>query len=433
MTSPVEHFKKFVSGRTFLKHLTVLAGGTAISQALTIISLPFVTRLYEPDDLGRYGLFISFISISTVGASLMYETAIVAGRDEEEAAVLTFIAVVLAIFNTPLATLVLYILIKYNLIGFGSLPVSTIVWTAAGFSLTSVFQVLRYWLLRKKLFTLISKVTIIQGGIRSLSQLGLGLLPFSWVGLLLGDILGRGCGLGQMLRRTLIDVTQLTFPLNLQRLSQVAYKYLDFPLYSLPSSVINVLAFSLSIPVITDLYGTTAGGSFLLAQRTLAIPMTLISSSVADAFHSQIASYANNQPEKIKSFFWQTAKNLTLLGLFPTLAIAILSPHLFTFIFGKAWTEAGILVAIIAPWTLSKLIVSPLSRIVLVLGGQKSKLIFDATALSTLFVVYFAKQNMKFSLTNTVALMSIMNVFAYSIYFVILIQIAHKSSQTSQV
>jgi len=433
MTNPLEKLRRFISKRTFLKHITVLAGGTAIGQLLSIVSLPLLTRLYTPEDFGKYALFIAFISISTVGASLMYETAIVAAKDDTEAAFLTVISVILAVLNTPLVTLGLYALIQFKLLGFASLPMSIVFWAICVFALTSIFQVLRYWLLRKQQFSLIAKVTVVQGGVRSISQVLLGMSLFTWLGLLIGDILGRIFGLGRMVKQTYFDVTQLIFPVNIQQLSKVAHKYLTFPLYSLPSSIINVLAFSLSIPVITQLYGTASGGYFLLAQRTLSIPMNLVSSSVADTFHSQIAYYTNNEPEKVKSFFLRTAKNLTLIGLFPTLTLAFFSPYLFIFIFGEAWNEVGWLVALMAPWTLVKSIVSPLSRIVFVLGGQRSKLVFDITALSSLFLVYYLGSHFRLSLKVTVGLMVFFNVVSYGIYFLVLLRVTQKNHQLKAV
>lgn len=41
--------KKILANK-FFKNVGVLAGGTAIAQAITIIILPILTRLYTPND-----------------------------------------------------------------------------------------------------------------------------------------------------------------------------------------------------------------------------------------------------------------------------------------------------------------------------------------------------------------------------------------------
>ncbi|MGB5970514.1 MAG: oligosaccharide flippase family protein [Spirulinaceae cyanobacterium] len=425
MKSQIQRLKNLISKSTFARSVAVLAGGTAIAQGLVVLTLPLLTRLYTPKDMGLFGLFTAFTNIATVAASLLYEAGIVAAKDEEEAAYLTILSLILAIITTPIAALGFFGLVRFNLLGFGTIPIQTIFWISLAFLLTAKFKVLRYWLIRKKLFKLIGKVTVIQSGFRSLSQVVLGLLPLGWLGLLIGDTIGRGFGVGRMLKSTRQDMLRLTQPIKIEKLSKVALRYSEFPIYSLPSSLINILAQSLTVPVITQLYGVTAGGYFVLAQRTLTLPLSLISRSVADAFHSQIALYAKEEPTKIKPCFLRTAKTLALVALIPTLAIAILSPHLFSLVFGQNWSQAGLLVTIITPWALAGVIVSPLSRIVFVLGRQKWKLIYDVFALTSLISVLYVGSILKLSLINSIAFLSAMNVIAYGLYFLILFKIAN--------
>ena len=52
-----------------------------------------------------------------------------------------------------------------------------------------------------------------------------------------------------------------------------------------------------------------------------------------------------------------------------------LSPFL---VFGAQWTLAGSFAGVVAPWYLAQFVVSPISRVVAVFSGQKTKLIWDA-------------------------------------------------------
>ncbi|MDJ0773401.1 MAG: oligosaccharide flippase family protein [Mastigocoleus sp. MO_167.B18] len=426
MKSLIQRLKKFTYQSAFVSSVTVLAGSTAIGQGLVFLSLPLLTRLYTPQDMGWFGLFTAFINIATVAASLLYEAGIVAAKNDEEAAYLTILSLSLAIITTPIAALVFFALVRFNLFGFGNIPIKTIFWVCLAFLLTAIFKVLKYWLIRQKLFKLIGKVIVIQSGVRSFSQVELGLLPFGWLGLFIGDIIGRGFGIGRMLKYARRDIIYLTQPIKIRKLAQVARRYSEFPAYSLPSSLINILAQSLTVPIITQLYGVTAGGYFVLAQRTLTLPLSLISRSVADAFHSQVASYAHLEPTKVKSFFLQTAKTLALIGFIPTLGIAILSPQLFSLVFGANWNQAGLLVTIMTPWALAGVIVSPLSRIVFVLGRQRWKLIYDIFALTSLIMVLYIGFIFQLSLITSVAFLSLTNIIAYGLYFLVLLTIINK-------
>jgi hypothetical protein len=70
----------------FLGNVAVLAGGTALGQAINVLASPILTRLYRPEEVGLLGLYTAFIGIASVGAALRYETAIVSARSAREAA-----------------------------------------------------------------------------------------------------------------------------------------------------------------------------------------------------------------------------------------------------------------------------------------------------------------------------------------------------------
>jgi O-antigen/teichoic acid export membrane protein len=426
----INKIKRLIPKGTFIHNVTTLAGGTLLGQGVMVLTLPLLTRLYTPDDLGEFALFITFVNVATVGGSLLYESGIISAENEQDAAYLTILSIVIAILITPLMVAIFATLINFNFLGFGSLSSADILWMPVVFLTTVLFQPLRYWLIRNSLFGLISKITVTQNVVKSLVQIGLGLVSIGWLGLLIGDFIGRGFGLGRMFRRSREHLTQLILPFSLKKIFLVGYRYSEFPIYSLPSSLLDILSISLVVPMITQMYGITSGGYFLLAQRTLAIPTTLISNSVADAFHNQIALYACNQPLKVKSFFLETAKTLTLIGLIPSLGLALLSPYLFSSIFGTAWEQSGWLVTIVAPWSLAGLIVSPLSRLVFVFGGQKWKLFYDIIVMILVILSFSFAYIFKLNLPELVSLLSGSNVVAYGLYFMILLRITHQITDT---
>jgi O-antigen/teichoic acid export membrane protein len=69
----------------FFRNVAILAGGTAIAQALNVLTAPIITRLYTPNDLGNLSVYISIYSILVVVASWRYETAIPLPKDDETA------------------------------------------------------------------------------------------------------------------------------------------------------------------------------------------------------------------------------------------------------------------------------------------------------------------------------------------------------------
>jgi O-antigen/teichoic acid export membrane protein len=70
-------------------------------------------------------------------------------------------------------------------------------------------------------------------------------------------------------------------------------------------------------------------------------------------------------------------KRLFLIGVVPITAAALLSPFLFTLVFGAEWQRAGVIVAWIAPWMLAQLVVSPVSMALHVVGAQRTGMLLQ--------------------------------------------------------
>jgi O-antigen/teichoic acid export membrane protein len=252
---------------------------------------------------------------------------------------------------------------------------------------------------------------------------GLGIFQLGWLGLFLGDILGRGAGIGRMLKKSWSDLTRKGIPIKLTELKKVVLKYYNFPLYGLPSALINVLGGSLAVPILADIYTTENAGYFVLARQVLALPVAFVGKSVGDVFHSEIAIYARDKPGEVKTFFLKTAKKLAILTFIPSVIVILLAPIVSPVIFGQSWAITGVLISIIAPWAWAELIVSSLSRLVFVFNGQRIKLFYDVLTLLSVFLALYSGQHFDLSLQGTVALLSGLKFASYMVYFAILAKI----------
>src|SRR6185312_10258114 len=136
----------------FAKSVAVLSGGTAIGHLFTLASAPVFTRLYLPTDIGSLGLFNAFLGVATVAASLQYEVAIVSAPSEKDAAHLAVLSMILAIPLSILGGILLYALSRFSLAGFGILPTYAAGLMILAVAAVALFEILRYWSLRKESF-----------------------------------------------------------------------------------------------------------------------------------------------------------------------------------------------------------------------------------------------------------------------------------------
>lgn len=406
----------------FATNVFVLSGGASLGHIFTLAAAPMLTRLYLPNDIGDLGLFNAFLAVGVVSASLQYDVAIVSAPSQKEAAHLATLSTLLILPMSAIGGLLLYFMIHFSLLGFGSLPVYAAVLIIPTIFFAGLFSILRYWSLRDDCFDIVSQAVILQNGGRSVSQVALGAIGSHSLGLFFGEVVGRGIGMGRMMRNTWPLMRK--YGLSVRDASKALRSNRQFPLYSTPSSLLNELGTSLPLPLLVTLYGADVGGYYSLVWRVLAVPVVLVGSSMADAFHSRAAVYAREDPKRILWFFHNTSMGLLALGILPALMIFFFGEPIFLFVFGAKWKLSGIIASIVAPWFLASFIVSPLSRLVYVLHGQRLKLIYDILILGGNIMVFFIARHFVWPMLHMVTAMSAINTASKVVYYFVLLRIA---------
>jgi lipopolysaccharide exporter len=407
-----------------LRNFSILSGGSALGHTFTIALAPLITRLYLPDNLGQLGLFTAFINVAVLAASLRYELAIVSAPNDREAAQLTLCSFLLALPVSTIAALTFYLLLRNGILGYGNMPGYSAVLIIPAISSTAAFTALRYWLLRKERFGLISHGTVLQNASRALSQTGFGWLGAYTAGLLTGEIIGRCSGMSRMLRAAWPALKRELAVSDLRQIKITLKNNRQYALYSLPSSLLDTLAGTISLPLIVYLYGLSAGGNYSLVWQVLALPAVLITANVADAFHSRAALISQKNPIALPGLVKRMAVLLLFVGICPAAILYAFGPPLFRWVFGSRWVEAGVMVAWVAPWFLAQFVVNPLSRVVLVVGRQKVKFVYDIITFGGTIAVFGIAQHRHWPVLTAIAALAGLKTVAYAIFFLLILNIS---------
>lgn len=404
----------------FGRSVAIMAGGAAAAQAVNVLVSPALTRLYLPAELGQLALYLAFLYVASMVLSLRYEQAVVTAVDDGQAHQLAVLSLAMVPVTSLLAALSLFLLIVGQIGGFGSLPPAAAVWGFFALVLFGTFGVLRYVLVRTHRHRVIAQVGIAQSVVRAALQVGLGYLGASVTGLLAGDLVGRAIGIGRMAKDIGGDVWRNARNFHAIPGRALLGQYRKFPLFGVPSSVINALALTLPVPLIAGLYGLEAAGYFSLVQRVLSLPIAVVGASAADALHGRIAEYARLSPARARPLFTRAAVVLLGIGLAVAVAIVLFGPRIFGFVFGDEWRRAGELAQVMAPWFVAALTVSPLSRVVLVYQGQKLKLLYDLSALGAVLASLLIGASVGLDLRSVILVLSILQALVYAFYFTLL-------------
>jgi O-antigen/teichoic acid export membrane protein len=366
----------------FIEDVTIIAGGTATAQLITIAFSPVITRLYGPDAFGILGVFTAVAAMVIPLSNLAYADAIVIPASESEAKTLVKLSFLISV----LIFLILMLLIPFfhnqiaHLMGFDAAAIYLLL-VPPFVLMDSWDHILRNWLIRKKQFKPISKIAIFHAAEIGATKSGFGLF-FASAPLLI--ILNVTAHLFRLILTWVTALPTLTnhgtnFKMHFRQttaLKKAAYDYRDFPLYSMPQNLIFSFSQSLPTLMLAALFGPVSVGYYALSKRVLTQPFILISRSIGTAYLPRLAEAAN-RGEKLQPHIIKATGVLSLLGLLPFGAVIVFGPWLFNLVFGSEWVVAGEYARWLSFWLYFQFINVPCIKAIPILGLQGYKLGYE--------------------------------------------------------
>ena len=241
-----------------------------------------------------------------------------------------------------------------------------------GVFLTGIYQSLSYWAIRRKDFSTIARTSIHQGVGGVTAQIAFGILNIGSVGLILGQILGQCIGLYVVMRGTYIQDKNLLRHISSQRLIIMAKRYSRFPKFSTWQAMTNMASTMVPVILFAVLLSPTIAGLYMLAYRTLSMPLSLVGKSVGQVFVSRAA--VAHQDGKLDELTLNTFQRLLRICLIP-LIVGVVAPDLYAYIFGEDWRQAGIYAQWMVPWVIVQFVVSPIGTLTSILELQVAGMI----------------------------------------------------------
>lgn len=356
--------------------LTLLSG-TVAAQALAYLARPILTRLFAPEAFGLFAFFLAIITVLGTASAGKYEDAIPVPERDRDAAGAAALAVMLSALVTLLC--LLFIPFRESLAALVGRPdVATLfILVPAGVLIAAWSRVAELWLTRTHQFRSIAVARAAQSGVAVPLQVVAGILAAGALGLVGGYLAGRMTALAGMAHAALRGdrLHAARGVLTVGTLRQVARRFRRFPAFSMPSGFLNNLSIQLPAFLLLAFFAPEVAGLYAIAHGTLAVPMHLLGSSVAQVFFSHAAEA--HRRGTLGSMTSGVHARLSAIGLFPLAAVAVAGPAAFAFVFGAEWREAGVYAQYLAPWVFFVFLSSPLSNLFDVLDRQHRELQFN--------------------------------------------------------
>ena len=380
---------KLLPHSRYARDVVTLMTGTSLAQAIPIAISPILTRLYSPEEFGRFAIYMAVAMIASVLVTGRYELAILLPRQDHDALHIAALAIGLSVI---ISGVLLFIVIFAahpiaNLLGDAAL-VPWLYWVPASTLLLGVYQSLNYWSNRKAQYKRLAISRTALSASAALAQLGSGYAGSGAVGLVGGQLAGQVLATSVLARLVWREDCAVVRTLSVPRSLVLAKKYINFPKYLIVAHGFNTASGQMPVLLLSALFTTTASGFFTLTQRVMAAPMSLVANALGDVFRQE-ASQAYIQQGNCKEIYQRTFKRLLLISTVPFAIFFFIAPELFAWVFGEQWRGAGEYAQILTPMAFLQFITSPLSTMFMIAEKQRFDLYWQVFLLASVVTSFF--------------------------------------------
>jgi O-antigen/teichoic acid export membrane protein len=409
------------SKNVFNKNVLTVLTGISLSQIFPIIISPLLTRLYKPEDFGFLTMYLLGVTVLTTIATGKYENSLYLPKKKKTVARLADLSFKLSVFFSCIL-MILIIIFGDILWGYFEISNSIYLLYILPFSvfLSSQVVILTQLSIKFSEYKKLSVGRVYQSLTDSCTSLVLGSLGyfFSGLTLVLSNILGQILIFLNLykVKGTLLKHYRFN---NIDRYI-IAKKYIKFPLFMIPSGLINVVSANMPTIVLTTTLGLNYVGFYSLLQRTLNTPSGILGNSFSEVFKQQAAEDLKIYGD-CRLLFKRTVLKLFIISIIPFTILFIYSPQIFELVFGEQWRISGEMAQILVPMFFIRFITMPVSSIILL----KNKTEIDFIWQLLFLVVSIGAFGFQSSITNMMIYFS----FAFSLMYLISFFINYKLSK----
>jgi O-antigen/teichoic acid export membrane protein len=407
-------------------NVILLTGGTVAAQIIPVLLQPFLRRTIEPEIFGAFAVYMSILGIVAIMGSLRYETAIVLPKNDVLAVNLLSLSVILS-FVVSLILFIIIFFFKSFIIRISGFPVKFSVWLyllPLSIFLFCVYQIFSYWLVRKKSFKSDSINKVSRRTFEGIAQVT-GAIKHIPLSLVMGDIMGNFANVISgtiQLRKT----NYKTRHISVKKMVLVFKKYIDFPKFNLLPTLLNTFCLLFPVLLINKYYSGETTAHFDLMRSILAVPAALLSTSISQVLLQNITERKNDN-KTIKEVILRIISFLSIISIIEIVLIILFGKSLFSLYAGENYSISGYYAKYFVFSSAVKLIVSPISVVLISLQKLKVLGIWQFVYFLLLLCLIFVS-NVTFE--HFLLIYVLIDLIAYFLYFIIILRAINKWEQS---
>lgn len=411
------------AGKVF-RGMATLAVGSGVAQAVSLLSIPFVTRIYSPADYGVLAVYTSLVMILSPLLTLRYVLAMPLPKTDGIAMNVLVLSAGLMLAMSLIVG-VFFWAFGPTLLGILSMEILVPWWwlIVVGLIISAGSEILGMWATRKRAYKTVAQTQVAQSVTGAVLKIGLGVLGFRPFGLLLGQIVTIGGGIGMLLLRFRSELRTNFAAVSRKRLWLVTRRYRTFPFYRLPSQFLLMFAMQGPALMAAAVYDAATAGQLGLALMAMALPTTLLSNSMSKAYYAEISAIGRRSLAEIKELTHSVIHRLFWISIPPAVILFLLGPQIFSFVFGDEWALAGEIASLLSIYLAFQFVQAPVAHVFYVLEKQGILLYLSIQRVVITFGCFAAGYKLGLDITETILVYAV----ALSLHYVFTVYRALKA------
>ena len=282
-----------------------------VGAIITFIALPVLTRLYSVADFGAYGIALAIVSILSTVANLRLDQALLVA-DEQDKKSLIFEGTVFSTAIAVISGIVISAILNVEMAGA----------VATGVLANTLIQSLYNYQFSAHKEYFCAGLNVFRSAIVLAVQLSLPLV--------MQISLVNSYNVSSIIMIVAVLIYLLKY--QLYQVSWQAFKnYKDFIYANTPHALLNSFSHNLPYYVVSHFVGVQAMGFYAIVERTLRVPINLISQTLRQFFIRKFKNTESNQ-NALKASVLLSLVSLPLFAIF-----FILPESLYLWVFGSEW------------------------------------------------------------------------------------------------
>ena len=350
MKETSSYFNKLVSS-SFLRNVITLSAGMGLASFISFCFLFILTRLFTPEEFGKWDVFMRIIQLVAILFTLRLEMTIVLPKDQKEATKVSLLSLVILSLLSFLSLIIFFLFHDYfnSLIGNPFDSWWLILIPLGGFFL-GFYNILLNWNSRFENYKKISKSNVIHSFVSS--PLSAALYFLGALGLILGQIFARVIAVYFLIHNFFSEIKKIKFSEFLNSSKNLIKKYKSFPLFEIPQSLLQRFSNDIIFYFTAFAFGGATVGILSVSEKILAKPLNIISESFKVAFYQRLTIEKNKT-----TFFLKSLLGMFFFGVLAVCLIYFIPVDAFKFLLGdNDWVKVGLYIKIISPLVLSRFV-----------------------------------------------------------------------------